>query len=182
MEELGSKADPASASSPKLASPKAPAKLSASDLSSKITRVMPKTGVNGKDSKKAEPHSKKGGASKDPPLILLIRVAISLIGIGLGPLSLPKRQVFTGDPNKQSWLSFISKFERIFQRRKWTAQKRLIQLFKCLSETRAALEYVNRYEGQNDFVQLRAELARRFYIGDTLVAARHIAYNLPKGG
>ena len=85
-------ADPAPVVSPKVASPKAPAKLSASDLISKITTVMPKSGVYGKDYKKVEPHSKKGEASRILPLILQIRVAIRLIEIGLGPLSLSKCQ------------------------------------------------------------------------------------------
>ena len=77
------------------------------------------------------------------------------------PLKMP---VFTGDLNKQSWLSFISKFERIAMRRKWTAQMRLDQLiYNCLSET--ALEYANMCEGQNDFAQLRAELAPIFDLG-----------------
>ena len=45
-------ADPISAGSPKAASPKAPAKhISAGNLISKITTVMPKSGVYGKDSK-----------------------------------------------------------------------------------------------------------------------------------
>ena len=68
LEELGAMADPLSAASPKVASPKAPAKLSVCEFISKITTVMPKSGVYGKDSKKAEPHSKKGEASKDPPI------------------------------------------------------------------------------------------------------------------
>ena len=51
-----------------MAPPKAPAKLSASDFISKIATAMPKSGVYWKDSKKAEPHSKKGEASKDPPI------------------------------------------------------------------------------------------------------------------
>ena len=68
LEGVGAMADPAPAGSPKEASPKAPAKLSASDLISKITTIMPKSGVYGKDFKKAEPHSKKGEVSKDPPI------------------------------------------------------------------------------------------------------------------
>ena len=71
--------------------------------------------------------------------------------------------VFTRDPNKQSWLSFISKFESISMLRKWTAKKRLDQLYNCLSET--PLEYANRCEGQNNDAQLRAELAPRFDLG-----------------
>ena len=61
-------ADPVSAGSPKVASPKAPAKLNASDFISKLTTAMRKSGVYWKDSKKAEPHFKKGKASKDPPI------------------------------------------------------------------------------------------------------------------
>ena len=76
--------------------------------------------------------------------------------------------VFIGDPNKQSWLSFISKFERIAIRRSWTAQKRLDHLYDCLSET--ALEYESRCEGRDDYMQPRAELARRFERQDTPMA------------
>ena len=69
LEELVTMADPISAGSPKVTSPKAPAKpISSSDLISKITMVIPKIGVYGKDSKKAEPYSKKGEASEDPPI------------------------------------------------------------------------------------------------------------------
>ena len=72
----------------------------------------------------------------------------------------------------------ISKFERIAQRRKWTAQKRLDRLFDCLSET--ALEYANRCQGQNDYMQLRAELARRFDLRDTPVAAGQKLHTIPQ--
>ena len=68
LEGVGAMADPAPAGSPKEASPKVPVKLSASDLISKITTILQKSGVYGKDFKKAEPHSKKGEASKDPPM------------------------------------------------------------------------------------------------------------------
>ena len=170
VEGVGAMADPAPVGSPKEASPKAPAKLSASDLISKITTIMPKSGVYGKDFKKAEPHSKKGEVSKDPPIDCSDKGGHKVDRDRSRSPQPPKMSVFTGDPNKQSWLSFISKFERIAQRRKWTAQKRLDRLFDCLSET--ALEYANRCEGQNDYVQLRAELARRFDLRDTPVAAR----------
>ena len=49
-----------------MASPKAPA-ISGNDLISKLTTVMQKGGVYGKDSKKGEPYSEKGDASKDSP-------------------------------------------------------------------------------------------------------------------
>ena len=163
-------ADPAPAGSPKVTSPKAPAKLSASDLISKITTVMPKSGVYGKDFKKEEQHSKKGEASKDSPIYILDKGGHKLDRDGSRSPQPPKISVFTGDPNKQSWLSFISMFERVAQRRKWMAQKRLDWLFDCLSET--ALEHANRCKGQNEYVQLMAELARRFDLWDTPVAAR----------
>ena len=50
------------------------------------------------------------------------------------------------------------------------AQKRLDRLFDCHSET--ALEHANRCKGQNDYMQLMAELARRFDLRDNPVAAR----------
>ena len=170
LEELGPMADPAPVGSPKVASPKAPSKLSASDLISKISTVMPKSGVYGKDYKKVELHSKKGEASKDPPIDTSDKGGHKVDRDRSRSPKPLKMSVFSGDPNKQSWLSFISKFERIAQRRKWTSQKRLDRLLDCLSET--ALEYANRCKGQNDYVQLRAELARRFDLQDTPVATR----------
>ena len=46
----------------------------------------------------------------------------------------------------------------------------LDRLYGCLSET--AIEFANRCEDKEDYVQLRTELARRFDLCDTLVATR----------
>ena len=78
--------------------------------------------------------------------------------------------VFAWNPNKQSWRSFISIFEKIALRRNWTAQMSLDRLYGCPSET--AIEFVNRCEDKEDYVQLRTELARRFDLCDTLVATK----------
>ena len=118
LEGVGAMADPTPGGSPKKASPKAPAKLSTSDLISKITTIMPKSGVYGKDFEKAEANSKKGEASKDPPIDSSDKGGHKVDRDRSRSPQPPKMSVFTGDRNKQSWLSFISKFERIAQRRK----------------------------------------------------------------
>ena len=81
--------DPVSAGSPKVASFNATA-ISASDYFSKITTVIPKNGVNGKDSKKVEPTSKNDEASIYPPIDSTVRVATSMMEVGQGLLSLQK--------------------------------------------------------------------------------------------
>ena len=124
---------------------------------------MPKSGVYGEDTKKAKPYSEKGDTSKDSPVGSSDKGDRKLGRDRSRSPQPPKMSVFTEDLSKQSWLSFISKYERIATRRKWTAQKKLDHLYNYLSET--ALEYANRCEGQNDYTQLRAELAPRFDLG-----------------
>lgn len=82
----------------------------------------------------------------------------------------PKVHYFSGDPEKESWRSFIFKLERLADRRGWDNQKKLDWLFDCLSDT--ALEYANRCEGKGDYDSLKAELQQRFDLRDTPVAAR----------
>ena len=57
-----------SADSPNLILPRPGLAISASDYISKITTVMTKSGVYGKDFKKVEPSSKRDEATRDPPI------------------------------------------------------------------------------------------------------------------
>ena len=62
---------------------------------------MPKSGVYGKDFKKAEPHSKKGEASKDSSIDTSDKGGHKLDRNRSRSPQPPKLLVFTGDPNKQ---------------------------------------------------------------------------------
>lgn len=46
----------------------------------------------------------------------------------------PKLQVFIGDPKDSFLSSFISRFDCVVKRRKWSKKKRLERLFDCLLE------------------------------------------------
>ena len=98
---------------------------------------MPKSGVYGKDSKKAKPHFKKGEASKDTPINTSDKGSHKLDRDSLGTLSLLKCPCPPGTQKNSYGLA---------SSQSWTAQKRLDRLFNCLFET--ALEYANRCEGQ----------------------------------
>ena len=54
----------------------------------------------------------------------------------------------------------------------------LDRLYGCLSET--AIEFANRCEDKEDYVQLRTELARRFDLCDTLVATKQSLQTIHK--
>ena len=56
----------------------------------------------------------------------------------LSPLP-PKLQIFSGDPTKGRWSSFIMQFERIAIRHGWSEVKKLDRLLSCLTEK--ALEF-----------------------------------------
>ena len=75
-----------------------------------------------------------------------------------------------GEPKSTSWQSFIAKFDRIANRKKWSKYKKLYRLFDCLSEK--ALEYAERAEEKNDYEKLKKKLSLRFNIKDVPVADR----------
>ena len=82
----------------------------------------------------------------------------------------PRMQLYTGDLNKMSWSSFISRFCRTADRRGWDDPKRLDKLLDCLSEK--ALEFANRSKAVT-FNELVKELELRFDNRNTPIAARN---------
>ena len=80
-----------------------------------------------------------------------------------------KLQYFFGDLVKLSCRGFISKFNRVASWRDWLDQKKLDQLFDCLTDK--ALEYANRAEGR-DYSSLKNELALCFDLRGEPVAAK----------
>ena len=86
----------------------------------------------------------------------------------LSPLP-PKLQIFSGDPTKGRWLSFIMQFERIAIRHGWSEAKKLDRLLSCLTEK--ALEFEFRCKMNNSFQELKNQLKLRFDLSDEPVAA-----------
>ena len=87
----------------------------------------------------------------------------------LSPLP-PKLQIFSGDPTKGRWSSFIMQFERIAIRHGWSEAKKLDRLLSCLTEK--ALEFAFKCKMNNSFQELKNQLKLRFDLSDEPVAAR----------
>ena len=87
----------------------------------------------------------------------------------LSPLP-PKLQMFSGDPTKGRWSSFIMQFERIAIRHGWSEAKKLDRLLSCLTEK--ALEFAFKCKMNNSFQELKNQLKLRFDLSDEPVAAR----------
>ena len=67
----------------------------------------------------------------------------------LSPLP-PKLQIFSGDPTKGWWSSFIMQFERIAIRHSWSEAKKLYRILSCLTEK--ALEFAFKCKMNNSFL------------------------------
>ena len=82
----------------------------------------------------------------------------------------PKTQIFSGDPTKGRWSSFIMQFERIAIRHGWSEAKKLDRLLSCLTDK--AFEFAFKCKMNNSFSELKNHLKLRFDLSDEPVATR----------
>ena len=86
----------------------------------------------------------------------------------------PRMELFSGDPKKMTWSSFITRFGMVADRRDWDGDKRLDRLFNCLTGT--ALEFANSSKSADCYNRLIEELELRFDNRDAPIAARQLLH------